>query len=166
MMLRLLILALAFMAPASAHDAVLQALLETHEPPPGVVFELVENDPEALQTLLPLIQDAIGRLRSRHPEIGIAVVTHGNEQFSLSRQQRGARQDLHEAVQSLVREQQVEVAVCATYASWRQVAPEDFPDYVQVAESAPARINDFRQLGYQVIRLRPPGAKQPDLEDF
>lgn len=165
-MLRTLILGLALMTSASAEDAAVQALLETHSPPPGVVFELVENDPEALQTLLPFIQDSIDRLRTRHPGIGIAVVTHGNEQFSLSRQQQGARQDLHEAVQSLVREQQVEVAVCATYASWRQVTPEDFPDYVQVAESAPARINDFRQLGYTVIRLRPPGAKQPELEDF
>jgi intracellular sulfur oxidation DsrE/DsrF family protein len=166
MMLGFLILSLALMAPAGAEDAAVQALLETNSPPPGVVFELVENDHEALQTLLPYIRDTVGRLRARHPGIGIAVVTHGNEQFSLSRQQQGARQELHEAVRSLVREEQVEVAVCATYASWRQVTPEDFPDYVQVAESAPARINDFRQLGYTVIRLRPPGAKQPDLEAF
>ncbi|MFN2349232.1 MAG: hypothetical protein ABR558_06625 [Thioalkalivibrio sp.] len=166
-MLRFLImgLGLALMATANAEDAALQALLETHSPPPGVVFELVENDHEALQTLLPFIRDNIARLRARHPGIAIAVVTHGNEQFSLSRQQQGARQALHEAVQSLVQEQEVEVTVCATYASWRQVTPEDFPDYVQVAESAPARINDFRQLGYTVIRLRPPGA-QPEVEDF
>ncbi|MFW5453319.1 hypothetical protein [Thioalkalivibrio sulfidiphilus] len=34
-----------------------------------------------------------------------------------------------------------------------------------MAESAPARINDFRALGYEVIRLRPPGAGREQEQD-
>lgn len=154
----LLLFALGLALPVQAADRAVEALLSQETAPAGVVFELVENDHEALQTLLPVILDHISRLRARYPQLGIAVVTHGNEQFSLTRAQQDARGELHAQVESLVREQDVEVAVCATYAGWRNVALEDFPDYVQVAESAPARINDFRALGYQVIRLRAPGA--------
>ncbi|WP_245795263.1 hypothetical protein [Thioalkalivibrio denitrificans] len=153
----LTLLLLASAAP-KADEAAVNALLARDTPPPGVVFELVENDHEALQTLLPRIRAYISALRARHPDMGMAVVSHGNEQFSLTRAQRDARAELHAAVEGLVRDADVEVAVCATYAGWRDVSPEDFPDYVQVAESAPARINDFRALGYEVIRLRPPGA--------
>lgn len=151
-------LLIAFATALSAGETAIESLLADPSPPPGVVFELVENDHEALQTLLPRIREAITLLRSRHPELGIAVVTHGNEQFSLTRAQQGARSSLHGAIQDLVHEDGVEVTVCATYASWRQVTPEDFPDYIQVAESAPARINDFRALGYRIIRMRPPGS--------
>jgi intracellular sulfur oxidation DsrE/DsrF family protein len=159
MMARLAIVLLAVVtAFASAGESAVQALIDRDTPPPGVVFELVENDHEALQTLLPRLLEYIETLREHHPGIGIAVVSHGNEQFALSRPQRGARTQLHEAVEGLGRDRDVEVAVCATYASWRDVPPEAFPDYVQVVESGPARINDFRALGYRVIRLRPPGA--------
>jgi intracellular sulfur oxidation DsrE/DsrF family protein len=159
MMARLAILLLAVVnACASAGESAVQALVDQDTPPPGVVFELVENDHEALQTLLPSILGYIEVLRERHPDMGISVVSHGNEQFSLIRRQRDARAQLHDAIEGLVRDGDVEVAVCATYAGWRDVSPEAFPDYVQVVESGPARINDFRALGYRVIRLRPPGA--------
>ena len=165
-MARLAILLLAVVnACASAGESAVQALIDRDAPPPGVVFELVENDHEALQTLLPRILGYIDILREQHPDIGIAVVSHGNEQFALSRRQRNAREQLHDAVEGLVRERDVEVAVCATYASWRDVPPEAFPDYVQVVESGPARINDFRALGYRVIRLRPPGADAGQIID-
>jgi intracellular sulfur oxidation DsrE/DsrF family protein len=142
----------------AAGEASVKALLEREQPPPGVVFELVENDHEALETLLPRLRSYIGALRARHPDMGIAVVSHGNEQFSLLTEQRDARPQLHRHIEELVRGEDVEVSVCATYAGWRDIPPESFPDYVQVAESGPARINDFRALGYEVIRLRPPGA--------
>lgn len=37
------------------------------------------------------------------------------------------------------------------HASWRGNVPEDFPDYVDVAAAAPAKVNDYRALGYVVI---------------
>jgi intracellular sulfur oxidation DsrE/DsrF family protein len=161
--MRCLFLWALLMSPAlQAGDTAVNDLLARDEPPPGIVFELVENDHEALATLLPQIRAHIASLRNRFPELDIALVTHGNEQFSLTRDQRETRGDLHDTIEELVRDEDVQVAVCATYAGWRDVVPEEFPDYVQVAESGPARINDFRALGYVVIRLRPPDAEMPE----
>lgn len=41
--------------------------------------------------------------------------------------------------------------VCGNHASWRSKTAEDLPDYVDVAVAAPAKINDYRALGYILI---------------
>ena len=60
-------------------------------------------------------------------------------------------EELHAQVRSLTGERDIEVHVCGTHASWRDNTPEDFPDYVDVAVAAPAKVNDYRALGYIVI---------------
>ena len=49
----------------------------------------------------------------------------------------------------------ITVHVCGTHASWRGKVDEDFPDYVDVAVSGPAQINDYQALGYELVVLEP-----------
>ena len=60
---------------------------------------------------------------------------------------------VHSLVERLGAVEKVPVHVCGTHASWRDNVPEDFPDYVDVAESAPAKIADYAALGFVVIPL-------------
>ena len=61
--------------------------------------------------------------------------------------------DTHQLVQSLVNNDTVDFHVCGTHASWFDVMPEDFPDYVDVAPAAPAQIRHYEDLGYELIVL-------------
>ncbi|WP_018649362.1 MULTISPECIES: DsrE family protein [unclassified Thioalkalivibrio] len=132
-----------------------EALLEKTELPDGVAFEIVENDRAALSALLPEIQANIRVLRQRDPDLPIAVVTHGAEQFTLTRAEAVAHGSLHAEIESLVMDDGVNVVVCGTFAGWRDLEPDAFPEHVEVATAAPDRLNDLEAAGYTVIRLRP-----------
>ena len=125
-------------------------LLARAESPPGVVFEIVEDDETALDELLPKVWDAIRVLRARFPETEFAVVSHGREEFALQSQYRSEYAEVHDQVQSLVAAD-VPVHVCETHAGWYGVTAEDFPEYVNVAPTGPGQINLYRELGYELI---------------
>ncbi|WP_018861656.1 MULTISPECIES: hypothetical protein [unclassified Thioalkalivibrio] len=130
-------------------------LLEQDELPNGVAFEIVENDRAALSALLPEIQANIWVLRQREPELPIAVVTHGAEQFTLTRAEAVAHGSLHAEIESLVMDDGVNVVVCGTFAGWRDLEPDAFPEHVEVATAAPDRLEELEAAGYTLIRLRP-----------
>lgn len=129
-------------------------LLARDARPPGVVFEIVSGDKDYLEETLPLAHAAARRLRQRFPGLDVVIVTHGREQFALLSSETGTSPRVHAKVRSLVADD-VRVHVCGTFASWRGHVPEDFPDYVDVAAAGPAQINDYRALGYEVVRLDP-----------
>lgn len=143
------------LASLAADDAEVEALLRSAEPPFGVVFEIVEHDRNALDWALPRIQEYAHRLRRRFPDLGLAVVSHGREEFALLRARQGDKAALHQTVQSLV-EADVPVVVCGTHASWFDKRPEDFPDYVEVAPAGPTAIRNYEAMGYQLIVLEQP----------
>ncbi|WP_017925390.1 DsrE family protein [Thioalkalivibrio sp. HL-Eb18] len=132
-----------------------KALFEKDELPDGVAFEIVENDRAALSALLPEIQANIRVLRQRAPDLPIAVVTHGAEQFTLTRAQAAAHGSLHAEIESLVMDDGVNVVVCGTFAGWRDLESDAFLEHVEVATAAPDRLEDLKAAGYTVIRLRP-----------
>ncbi len=139
-----------------ADDAAdMQALLGANTTPHGVVFEVAGKDANGLAWAMPRVQRYVSALRERFPALEIALVTHGREQFALATQHRADRPALHNQVQQLVREQDVPVHVCQTYAERNGVSAEEFPSYVQVAAAGPAQVEAYRELGYAVIRLRP-----------
>ena len=138
--------------PALAADSLSQ-LLNADPPPNGVVIELVEGEEDALGELLPKVREAIAQLRQRYPDLEIAVVTHGGEQFALQSSHQQEYASIHQGVQQLV-EEDVPVHVCGTHAGWYDVQPEDFPAYVDVAPSGPAQINQYRELGYSLLRIK------------
>lgn len=139
---------------AQAADEI-RTLLQSDKPPAGVVFEVLEGSGDALQWAIPRIADYAKRLRDRFPGLDIAVVSHGKEQFALQKRRRAEYREVHQGVQSLLGDE-VQVHVCGTHAGWYGVTAEDFPDYVDVAAAGPAQINDYKQLGYVLIRLGPP----------
>ena len=129
-------------------------LLARDTAPPGVVFEIVSADGDYLETTLPLAHDAARRLRDRFPGLDVVVVTHGREQFALLSSAADESPQVHAKVRSLLADD-VRLHVCGTHASWYGHTPEDFPDYVDVAEAGPAQINDYRALGYELVVLDP-----------
>jgi intracellular sulfur oxidation DsrE/DsrF family protein len=145
---------LAGLAPAQAGDrGKIAALLERESAPPGVVIEVIAGR-DALDWVVPRIADYVSQLRSRWPELEIAVVSHGREQFALTQEQAGTRKAVHRGVQSLVSERNVPVYVCETHASWQGVTPEDFPDCVNVTPTGPAQVNNYRALGFELVVIR------------
>ena len=138
-------------AYASSGDEVAQ-ILAMRTPPFGVVFEIAQRDENALRWAIPEVKGYVERLRKRFPNIGIAVVTHGNEQFALLDERRAGNQAVHEGVESLVKND-VPVHVCGTHASWRGKGPKDFPDYVDVAPAGPTEIRNYQAMGYQLVRV-------------
>jgi intracellular sulfur oxidation DsrE/DsrF family protein len=141
-----------FQTNAIAADDV-EALLAASDEPAGVVFEIVSGDADTLGKLLPAVRADIERLRAHFPGLPVAVVSHGEEQFALTRGNRANKPELHAIAEELVTGGDVDLHVCGTYASWSGVEPGDFPDYVDVAAAGPAQINDYRALGYVLITL-------------
>ena len=116
------------------------------------MFEIVSGEEGLLEELLPTVYADIKRLRLRFPDISIAIVTHGTEQFDLKKD-RQKNSKAHSLVEKLVKSDEVDVHVCGTHAEWYGVMPEDFPDYVNVSAEGPAQINDYQELGYILIEL-------------
>lgn len=151
-LLSLMLLCLAALAHAQT-DSPISQLLNNERAPEGVVFEIVSGDADALEWAIPRTRGYIQQLRQRFPDLPIAVVSHGQEMFSLQTQNEYGSQAVHQQVRSLVEQQHVTLHVCGTYAGWQGLADEDFPAYVDVAAAGPAQINDYLALGYVKIRI-------------
>lgn len=143
-------------SPAFAASLTLEDLLARKTSPPGVVFEIVDRDPTALELALPWVKQAALRLKVRFPNVPMALVTHGQEMFALQTGKRASNPAIHSIAQSLSRDDGIQVHVCETYANRRGLATEDFPAYVDVAPEGPAQIRNYEALDY--VRLVVPSA--------
>ena len=130
----------------------IEALLAQEEGPFGVVFEIVEGNGDALKWAIPAVNKYVKQLRERFPDIGLAVVSHGSEQFGLMKSEQKEKAEVHKTVQSLV-SSDVPVHVCGTHASWRGKGEDDFPDYVDVAPAGPTEIRNYEAMGYVLIEI-------------
>lgn len=131
----------------------IEEILSLKEAPAGIVFEIVTGESNSLEWALPETQNYIKELRTRFPDLDIAIVTHGDEQFALKATNNKKYKKVHSLTQQLVQKDQVPLHVCGTYASWKNVSEEEFPEYVDVAAAGPATINDYIALGYILIKL-------------
>lgn len=128
-------------------------VLALENKPAGVVFEIVSGDPQLLDELIPELKKDIEKLRQRFPNLPVAIVAHGREQFGLMSKYRSKESIAHNMVEEMVNKNKVDVHVCGTHAEWYGVTPEDFPDYVDVSAVGPVQINDYVDLGYELIVL-------------
>ena len=71
----------------------------------------------------------------------------------LTRNNRSEAEQAHGIVEQLAVKDDIEVHVCGTYASWFGVSENDFPKYINVAPAGPVQINNYEQLGYELITL-------------
>jgi intracellular sulfur oxidation DsrE/DsrF family protein len=143
----------ALLVCTSAWSSDVATVLAGKEAPAGVVFEIVGGDRGELGGLLLSVTRDIEKLRQRFPDLPIAVVTHGYEQFDLLSENRTTAAQAHNLVTELVNTNEIEVHVCGTHAEWQGKTPEDFPDYVNVSAAGPAQINDYVSMGYELIVL-------------
>ena len=128
----------------------LDDILALENKPAGVVIEIVTWDGDNLEWALPRAKEYIQQLRDKFPKLSIAIVTHGAEQFALTKENQQDKKEIHQLVKSLGNDD-VPVHVCETFAGWRGLTAEDFPDYVNVAAAGPAQINDYIAIGYELI---------------
>ncbi|MBT2969528.1 MAG: hypothetical protein B6D72_09030 [gamma proteobacterium symbiont of Ctena orbiculata] len=137
-------------------DPQVDRLLEAEEEPAGVVFEIIEDDDDALGWALPKVARLSTKLRARFPELPIAVVSHGREQFGLLADEAdGLLAPIHDKARQLQSED-IDLHVCGVHAGWDGYTPEDYPAYVDVSPSGPAQIRDYRNLGFVLIVLQGP----------
>ena len=146
-------LAMAWNAAPAATAAEVERVLALEQAPPGVVFEVVSGDPDRLNAVIPQVTAYVRRLRARFPDMPVAVLTHGAEQFSLLAGETDRYGELHAQVRALTGEQNVDVHVCGNHASWRNKTAADFLDYVDVAASAAEKMGEYRDIGFVVIRF-------------
>ena len=130
-----------------------EQILTLKQAPAGIVFEIVTGSSNSLQWALPKTQKLIKKLHARFPKLDIAIVTHGDEQFALQKSNNKKFNKVHSLTQQLVQKNNIQLHVCGTYAGWKGVEEEEFPDYVDVAAAGPATINDYLSLGYILIKI-------------
>jgi len=133
-------------------DTDVDFITSAKKPPIGVVFEVVEGSEKALETALLKINEYSKKLKQAIPELKLAVVSHGTEQFALLKENQKRYKKTHKKVQSLMADD-VPVHVCGTHASWYSFSEKDFPDYVDVTVAGPAKIRDYQRLGYALVKL-------------
>jgi len=138
---------------ACATDTTIDKLLSSTTEPAGVIIEIVTADSQGLSWALPQARQYIKKLRQRFPGIPIAIVTHGQEQFALQSKQAQRKNKIHSLARAL-RKDDVQLHVCGTFAGWRGLAKEDFPDYVDVAPAGPSQVNDYLALEYQLVIIK------------
>jgi len=136
------------------NDEQINQIIQNKTAPAGVVFEIATSKANSLEWALPKAQSYIKILRTKFPDLAITIVTHGSEQFSLQTKNTSQYKKVHSLTQQLVKENDVPLHVCGTYASWKNIEKEDFPDYVDVTAEGPATIKDYVNLGYTLIKIK------------
>ena len=139
-------------AIASDGTVAIDHILKQDEAPAGIVFEIVSDDEDFLDEILPDLKIAISKLRQKFPDLSMAIVTHGKEQFALASSNSNNNKNAHSLTKELVKDD-IDVHVCGTHAGWYGVSPEDFPDYVDVSPAGPTQIDDYEEMGYELIFL-------------
>ncbi|MGD8742057.1 MAG: hypothetical protein PVH46_01410 [Granulosicoccaceae bacterium] len=148
-------MALFLMSPSWADSDVedIQQILSRDKAPVGVVFEIASTDKDFLTRVLPVISNHASHLRRRFPDIKLAIVSHGLEQFSLTKDEAG--QGIQKKVARLVREHDIPLHVCATFASAHGVDRDAFIAVVNVVQAAATRVDRYEDEGYERVFLEP-----------
>ncbi len=129
-------------------------ILKMKEQPAGIVFEVIEPGNDDWDWVIPKVENYTKRLRERFPDLPVVLVSHGREQFMLLKSDARENKQRQHALQSFMTSHDVTVHVCAVHASWLDKTPEDFVDFIDVAASSPAQINDYLKLDYELIMLK------------
>lgn len=136
--------------------AVVDKIINSNTEPEGVVFELSEYDENAWDWASEMIESLSKQLKNKYPNIDIAIVSHGNEQFQLTRNNKEQNQHTISTLTNLVNSSNIDLHVCAVNSSWSNIPTDAYINIVDVAESGPAKVNDYINLGYRRIKLQKP----------
>lgn len=121
--------------------------------PGGVVFVVMDHDTEAYEWVLPRLDRYIQIIRNKWPELPMAVLSHGDEIFSLLAANESKYSEFHRRIRALVREEGIDFQVCGAFAALSGVEESEFADFVEVVPSAPVQMSDYRLMGYRIVHL-------------
>ncbi|MCG6871298.1 MAG: hypothetical protein LJE84_03315 [Gammaproteobacteria bacterium] len=145
---------IAFSAPLCADTSrEIDALLKRDSAPAGVLFEIVSGDRGYLAEALPRVIRYSDALRKRFPDLPIAVVSHGYEQFALTTEHSKDNAAAHESAKVLSLTRDIPVHVCAAFAATHNVDASEFPEYVDVVSQGPTQVQTYVEFGYEHIVL-------------
>jgi len=136
-----------FAVTASAKQKV-DKIIALEKAPVGVLFELIGREngkylPEGLKK----VEAYKIQLEKKFPDIKVAVVTHGSEQFELTKENAVKQSKTHDIVKRIT-EENVPVHVCSNHAGWRGKTEQDFPSYVLASSGAGSQMKEYQDLGY------------------
>ena len=130
-------------------------ILASDTAPDGIVFEVISWDKKTWTWAAPLLKELREKLLQKFPGLDVAVVSHGAEQFQLTKKEAPAQPLAIKTLQGLS-DQGVNIYVCGTHSSWQDISTDSYIDIIDVSPSGPAQINDYIKLGYTKILLRKP----------
>ena len=131
----------------------IEDILTLKEEPPGVVFELIESTGYAWTWAAPKIRGYVLQLREKFPNIDLAIVSHGREQFALTKKSASSIVEEVSILKDMNKKDSVDINICGTHSQWLNVSRENYLPFINVAESGPALINDYKNLGFIVVLL-------------
>jgi len=141
-----------FIAAANDKQAV-DEILALEKAPVGVLFELIgRENGQYLPDGLKKVEAYKAQLEKKFSDIKVAVVTHGAEQFELTKENAVEQSKTHNIVQR-ISAQDVPVHVCSTHASWRGKTEVDFPDYVLASSGAGSQMQEYQDQGYIRVKI-------------
>jgi intracellular sulfur oxidation DsrE/DsrF family protein len=143
-------MAIPVMASATSLHPQVAKWIESQQPPLGVVFELLSREPHFIEKRTPYIETQIVALKQAFAELDIVIVSHGRELNALTLTQQ--TQPYMQTFENLSR-QGVNIHVCEVVAARLNKTADDFPRFIDVTPSGTAQLNDYKQLGYSVIRV-------------
>ena len=121
--------------------------------PEGVVFLVMDHDTEAYEWVLPRLERYVKIIRQEWPDLPLAVLSHGDEIFSLLAKNENEYPEFHRKVRHLVTSEKIDFQVCGAFAALSGVDESEFADFVEVVPSAPTQISDYRLMGYELVHL-------------
>lgn len=128
-------------------------LMNSNEEPEGVVFELLEWEENTWKWASPMISSLRTQLQFKFPGIEIAIVSHGDEQFELTKSRKYEQPSAMSILKDMTMDG-VSLHVCGVNSSWNNVGDDEYLDMVDVAVSGPAKINDYIMLGFDHIIIQ------------
>jgi len=137
---------------ADSSSSSVHKLISNGQAPEGVVFEIVSGNTQYLNWAMPEAEKLSRQLRNKYPSLDIAIVTHGWEQFSLTKKQLSRNTSLKKSIKTLIKTD-VQIHVCGTHAEYNGVTAEEFSELIDVAAAGPSQINDYIKLGYIKIKI-------------
>lgn len=137
-------------------DEGLTQILSSEQVPKGVVFDVASDDKEGLSWVVPMVKSYSRQLRKKFPGIKLALVSHGVEQFQLTRNNIQRYVSAHRKVQKLISEEEIKFHICAYNASNSGVKRSEFVTFVDIVERAPEQIEKYQTQGYVVLKLTRP----------
>lgn len=124
--------------------------IETNQAPPGVVLELLSREANFVEKRTTYIQHQITSLKQAFADLDVVIISHGRELDAFSNS--FSRQPYQQAFEQM-HQQGVTVHVCEVVAGRVNKTIDDFPSFIDVAPSGTAQLNDYKKLGYRVIRV-------------